>query len=417
MCHEQALASDPLSPWQLPRAAPAVLPASLGLCPGSPLPPCSWGARDEPSLQLPQHLQQENFGARGVTFWREGWEAPTLFPPRPPTQQPGEMSKEGHWHPQTLSSCLGEEAPEASGKEETKQDPRASLGGIPTLVLLSHPASLHPCSPDPPLCPLQGSRMRWGCAPEQSPSHSCPRMLLSLDQVQTPQTAGTGITIKSSLSKSPFPRSNPNSQAHSSSPTVLSCLRTALSLQPSPFHDQPSALSSSQITPLSPEAFGELASPTIFPLPPILPCFTGSQHLGTPPALVQEALAPLQRLVYPGAGYSQALHGRWAPTKALQRQRPSAESTDLCLGVQTCSLPKGARQQVTAPTPAEEEEQGKTLQAAGAQLAEAGMQPMGSAGIEWCWNGRWGWHGPVCLICDARAWQSHQQGLCSAEGI
>lgn len=134
------------------------------------------------------------------------------------------------------------------------------------------------------------------------------------------------------------------------------------------------------------------------PPPPLLqtspPYFTGSQHLLTPPALVQAALAPLQRLVYLGTSYSQALHGRWAPTKALQRQRASTESRDSRPGVWACSLPKG--RQVTTPTPAETEEQGKNLRAARAQPADAGLQPAGSTRINIpVVNAKWGagWHG------------------------
>lgn len=48
---------------------------------------------------------------------------------------------------------------------------------------------------------------------------------------------------------------------------------------------------------------------------------TRREHLQTASALVQAELAPLQRVVYPGTGYSQALHGCWAPTKGLSRGR------------------------------------------------------------------------------------------------
>lgn len=83
---------------------------------------------------------------------------------------------------------------------------------------------------------------------------------------------------------------------------------------------------------------------------------TGSAYSQPPPALMKAVLAPLQRVVYPGTGYSQALHGRWAPTKALQRQRLSAESRDSRPGVRTCSLSKGVSRQVATPTPAHTEE-------------------------------------------------------------
>lgn len=83
------------------------LPTSPRPCPNTPHLPAPWGTQAEHSLQLPGYLQEENCGARGITFRRrEGWEAPAPLPPRAAaTQAVEERSREVYWHPHSHGSC------------------------------------------------------------------------------------------------------------------------------------------------------------------------------------------------------------------------------------------------------------------------------------------------------------------------
>lgn len=83
MCQEQAPASSPPSPAQLPWRSSC---PGLSVLPPTPS-PRSGGHRMSPAC--PPLCQQQGLGASSMAFWRrEGWEAPT-FLPLPPMQHPG----------------------------------------------------------------------------------------------------------------------------------------------------------------------------------------------------------------------------------------------------------------------------------------------------------------------------------------
>lgn len=157
---------------------------------------------------------------------------------------------------QLLTLGRREEAPGppwVSWRGDSKQDPRASLGGFPPcLVQLLHPASLPlppmGCSPDPQLGPLQRGSAGWERAPEKSPScRTVPTRAAVFRPRANPSGIGCwtlGSPSSANLSKSQFPR-------HPSCSGVPSCPRTALSLQPGHFHYRPAALSPSQGIPLT----------------------------------------------------------------------------------------------------------------------------------------------------------------------